>query len=142
MSQRLAEAVRVAKPGALFAFTVPGRADGQPDPWPDPLIDLYAEYRRFQADGSGRHGNNVEMSDLFAQSSLTEVAATTLEVALPVSDGETYWRWSRSHGSGRFIDGLPSDKRAEMHAQLTERLDAMPGFMLRRSATLWTARRP
>jgi len=121
---------------------VPGRADGEPDPWQDPLVDLYAEYRRFQADGFGRLGNDVEESDLFAQSSLVEVAATTLEVALAVPDGETYWRWSRSHGSGRFIDGLPSDRRSEMRARLVERLDEMPNFMLRRSATLWTARKP
>ena len=138
----LAEAVRVAKPGAYLAFTVPGRADGTPDPWPDPLVDLYADYRRFQADGSGRHGNEVEESELFQQSSLMDVTAATLEVALPVPDGETYWRWSRSHGSGRFIDGLPADKRAEMHARLLERVAGMPNFVLRRSATLWTARKP
>jgi hypothetical protein len=28
-----------------------------------------------------------------------------------------------------------------MHARLIERLDAMPDFVLRRSATLWTARK-
>ena len=136
----LAAAVRVAKPGAVLAFTVPGRADGAPDPWPDPLVDLYAEYRRFQADGSGRHGNGVVVRDLLGQPGLAEVAATTLEVAFPVPDGDTYWRWSRSHGSGRFIDGLPADKRRAMHARLVERLGEMPGFLLRRSATLWTAR--
>lgn len=138
----LAEAVRVAKPGAHLAFTVPGRAGGAPDPWPDPLVDLYADYRRFQADGSGRHGNDVGESELFEQSSLIDVTAVTLEVALPVPDGETYWRWSRSHGSGRFIDGLPADKRVEMHARLLERVATMPDFVLRRSATLWTARKP
>ena len=138
----LAEAVRVARPGRQLAFTVPGCADGAPDPWPDPLVDLYAEYRRFHADGSGRHGNDVEESALFAGSGLVDVAATTLEVALAVPDGETYWRWSRSHGSGRFIDGLPSDKRTEMHARLRERIDAIGDFTLRRSATLWTGRKP
>jgi hypothetical protein len=39
-------------------------------------------------------------SDLLAESELTGVAAETLEVAIPVPDGETYWettsdlRWS------------------------------------------------
>lgn len=56
----------MVKPGQHLAFTVPGRADGTPDPWRDPLVELYAEYRRFQADGIGRHGNDVEESDLFA----------------------------------------------------------------------------
>ncbi|MCO8275136.1 hypothetical protein M1L60_31605 [Actinoplanes sp. TRM 88003] len=106
-----------------------------------PLVDLYAEYRRFQADGFGRHGNEVEESELFEQSPLIDVRAETLEVAIPVPDGETYWRWSRSHGSGRFIDGLPDDKRNEMHARLLERVDEIPDFVLRRSATLWTARK-
>jgi len=138
----LAEAVRVAKPSRQLAFTVPGRADGTPDPWQDPLVDLYAEYRRFHADGSGRHGNGVEESNIFADSDLIEVSATTLEVALPVPDGETYWRWSRSHGSGRFIDGLPDDKRTEMYARLLARVSEIPDFTLRRSATLWTARKP
>lgn len=138
----LAEAVRVVKPGRHLAFTVPGRADGTPDPWQDPLIDLYAEYRRFHADGFGRLGNDVEESDLFADSDLIEVSATTLEVALPVPDGETYWRWNRSHGSGRFIDGLPDEKRNEMHARLLARINEIQDFTLRRSATLWIVRKP
>ncbi|XVV17456.1 class I SAM-dependent methyltransferase [Actinoplanes sp. CA-131856] len=132
----VSETIRVAKPGATVAFTVPGRADGTPDPWPDPLVDLYAEYRRFHADGSGRHGNDVDEATLLAESTLTDITATTLEVAIPVPDGETYWRWSRSHGSGRFIDALPDDKRAEMHTRLLERVAATPDFVLRRSATL------
>jgi hypothetical protein len=121
-----------------LAFTVPGRADGTPDPWHDPLIELYAEYRRFHPDGHGRHGNDVEEGELFAQSEVVDVSARTLEVALPVPDGETYWRWSRSHGSGRFINGLPDDKREEMRARLLGRVNEIPNFILRRSATLWT----
>ncbi|XVU30282.1 class I SAM-dependent methyltransferase [Actinoplanes sp. CA-054009] len=133
----LAEAVRVARPGATLAFTVPA-----PTATPDPLIDLYAEYRRFQPDGCGRHGNDVEEADLFAAAALTDVTETPLQVALAVPDGETYWRWSRSHGSGRFIDTLPAPQRAEMHTRLLARLAATPDFVLRRSATLWTARTP
>ncbi|MFF5077740.1 class I SAM-dependent methyltransferase [Actinoplanes sp. NPDC000266] len=138
----VSETIRVAKPGATVAFTVPGRADGTPDPWPDPLVGLYAEYRRFHPDGCGRHGNDVDEATLLAQSGLTGITAATVEVAIPVPDGETYWRWSRSHGSGRFIDALPAAKRAEMHTRLLEQLATSPGFVLRRSATLWTARTP
>ena len=124
-----------------MALTVPGRADGSPDPWQDPLVDLYTEYRPFQADGFGRQGNDVEESVLLADSDLVDVAATTLEVAIPVIDGDTYWRWNRSHGAGRFIDGLSEQKRGEMRSRLLAALDENPGFVLRRSATLWTARK-
>lgn len=136
------EMLRVLKPGATLALTVPGRADGSPDPWQDPLIDLYAEYRRFQADGFGRHGNDVDENELLADAGLVDLTATTLEVSIPVPDGETYWRWSRSHGSGRFIDGLPAKKRDEMHERLLAEIQGRPGFQLQRSATLWTARKP
>jgi len=138
----LDEAVRVLKPGGRLALTVPGRADGSPDPWSDPLVDLHAEYRRFQADGFGRQGNDVEESVLLADSDLVDVSATTLEVAIPVPDGDTYWRWNRSHGAGRFIDGLTAEKQNEMRSRLLAVVDEKPGFVLRRSATLWTARKP
>jgi hypothetical protein len=82
------------------------------------LVDLYAEYRRHQADGVGRHGNGVDEEELLGEAGLADVAAATLEVAIPVADGDMYWRWSRSHGSGRFIDGLPEDRRTEMRAPL------------------------
>ncbi|WP_250007322.1 class I SAM-dependent methyltransferase [Actinoplanes sp. M2I2] len=131
----LREAVRVARPGARLAFTTPGRADDSPDRWDDPLVELYAEYRRYQEDGSGRHGNDFD--DDFGRFGLRDVTAETLEIAIPVPDGETYWKWSRSHGSGRFIDGLTPYRRAEMHARLLEHMVERPGFVLRRSATLW-----
>ncbi|MBL7254165.1 class I SAM-dependent methyltransferase [Paractinoplanes lichenicola] len=135
----LREALRVTRPGGRLAFTVPGRADGSPDPWDDPLVELYAEYRRYQQSGHGRQGNDFDFEDGFP--GLEDLTAATLEVAIPVPDGETYWRWSRSHGSGRFIDNLTAFRRAEMHARLLEQMVERPGFVLRRSATLWTARR-
>jgi ubiquinone/menaquinone biosynthesis C-methylase UbiE len=138
----LHEMTRVLRPGGQIALTVPGRADGSPDPWNDPLVDLYAEFRQYHADGVGRHGNDADEAELLGDSVLTEIEATTLEVDIPVPDGDTYWRWSRSHGSGRFIDGLPDDKRAEMHSRLLAEMQGLPGFTLRRSATLWTARNP
>jgi hypothetical protein len=63
-------------------------------------------------------------------------------VAIPVPDGDTYWCWTRTHGSGRFIDGLPPEKRSEMRTRLIASVDEIRGFVLRRSATLWTARKP
>jgi SAM-dependent methyltransferase len=131
----LREALRVTRPGGRLAFTVPAAAGDHPDP----LIELYAEYRAYQQDGPGRSGNDFDFEDGFP--GLEELTATELEIAVPVPDGETYWRWSRSHGSGRFIDNLTPFRRAEMHARLLERMVEQPGFVLRRSATLWTGRR-
>jgi ubiquinone/menaquinone biosynthesis C-methylase UbiE len=138
----LGQILKVLKPGGQLVMTVPGRPDGSDDPWPDPLVDLYAEYRRFQLHGPGRQANDVEETELFASADLTDVSATVLEIAIPVPDGETYWRWSRSHGSGRFIDALSDEKRTEMHGALLARMSELPGFILRRSATLWTVRKP
>ncbi|MBM2622119.1 methyltransferase domain-containing protein [Actinoplanes sp. LDG1-06] len=129
----LREVIRVTKPGGRVAFTVPEAGDTT-----DPLVDLYAEYRQFQQDGDGRHGNDFDIEDGFP--GLVDLRAEPLDIAIPVPDGETYWQWSRSHGSGRFIDGLTPFRRAEMHARLLERMVELPGFVLRRSATLWTAR--
>jgi SAM-dependent methyltransferase len=127
----LSEAVRVTAPGGRVAFTVPG-----PSPeHDDPLIDLYAEYR---TSGNARHGNDFDYE--FERFGLSDVRAETLEIAIPVPDGETYWNWSRSHGSGRFIDGLTPYRRAEMHARLLEEMVERPDFVLRRSAVLWSAR--
>ena len=56
-------------------------------------------------------------------------------------DGETYWRFTRSHGEGAAINGLPDDRRAELHDRLVAAIDAAGGTTLRRSATLARARR-
>ncbi len=128
----LREAVRVTAPGGRLAFTVPG----PPPAGPDPLVDLFAEYRRYQPDDSSFLPSPSSPFDDGGVPGLTDLAATPLEVAIPVPDGETYWRW----GSGRFIDNLTPFRRAEMHARLLELMVELPGFVLRRSATLWTAR--
>jgi SAM-dependent methyltransferase len=137
-----AEVKRVLKPGGQFALTVPGRADGAPEPWTDPLDDLFAEYRKYQADGSGRLGNDVHVGEVLRTAGFTDVTGRTLEVAIPVPDGETYWRFTRSTGMGTFIDGLPGGMRTEFHDRLVTSVDEAGGITLRRSATLWSGRRP
>lgn len=138
----VAEVKRVLRPGGQFAFTIPGRADGSPDPWTDPADDLLAEYRKYRVAGSGYQHNDADEEELLDEAGFTDVSWQTLEIALPVADGETYWRFSRSHGAGTLIDALPDDKRAELHDRLVAAVDATGGLTLRRSATLALARRP
>jgi SAM-dependent methyltransferase len=137
----VAEVRRVLRPGGQFAFTIPGRADGSPDPWPDPLDDLLLEYRKYQAAGSGLQPNGADLQALLTAAGFGHVGWRTLEIAIPVTDGETYWRFTRSHGVGAAIDGLPDDKRAELHDRIVGMVDAEGGTILRRSATLALARR-
>lgn len=140
MSAAVSEAMRVLRPGGLFAFTLPGRADGGPEPHADSANDLVKEYRRFHPDGSGRHGNDDDETEVVPACGFEDMTATTIEVAIPVPDGETYWRWMASHGAGTLIKGLPRDKRAELHARIIDVVGA--GTTLHRSATLWQAVKP
>jgi ubiquinone/menaquinone biosynthesis C-methylase UbiE len=137
----VAEVRRVLRPGGEFAFTLPGRADGSDDPWADPLEDLRQEYGRYQIAGTGYRPNGADPGALLERAGFRSVSRQTLEVAIDIPDGETYWRFTRSHGTGALIDGLPDDKRAELHGRLVEAVDAAGGTVLRRSATLTRARR-
>jgi O-methyltransferase/aklanonic acid methyltransferase len=138
----VAEVKRVLRPGGQFAFTIPGRAGGQPDPWDDPFDDLISEYRKYRIAGAGFQGNDADADELLEQAGFTDVRWQTLEVAIPVPDGATYWRFERSHGTGSMIDSLPGDKRTALHDRLVRAVDAAGGTTLRRSAALALARRP
>ena len=137
----VAEVRRVLRPGGQFAFTVPGRADGSPDPWPDPLGELFLEYRRHQVAGTGYRPSDADSEELLARAGFADVQRQTLEIAIPIPDGETYWRFTRSHGEGAAIDGMPEDMRAEFHDRVVAAIDPAVGTTLRRSATLTLARR-
>ena len=136
-----AEVRRVLRPGGQFAFTVPGRADGSAEPWPDPLEDLRQQYGKYQLAGTGYGGNDADPWELLQRAGFSEVSRQTLVVAHDIPDGETYWRFTRSHGTGALIDNLPDDKRTELHDRIVAAVDAEGGTVLRRSATLTIARR-
>jgi len=137
----VAEVRRVLRPGGQFAFTVPGRADGSPDPWPDPLEDLFLDYRKYQVGGTGYRPNDADPAELLGQAGFTDVSRQTLEIAIAVPDGATFWRFTMSHGAGAGINGMPAGKRAELHDRMVDAVDAAGGTTLRRSATLTLARR-
>ena len=138
----VAEVRRVLRPGGRFAFTIPGRSDGSGDPWPDPLHDLFLDYRRHQIAGSGFGPNDADPAELLDQAGFVDVSWQTLEIAIAVPDGATYWRFTMSHGEGAAINGLPADKRAELHDRIVAAVDEAGGTTLRRSAALAIARRP
>ena len=140
----VANAVRVLRPGGLVALVVPGRADGAPDAWTDPVQDVVREFRAYQADGSGRHaGGDYESEEqLLTDHGLIDVTGATLEVSLPVPDGDTYWRWMNSHGAGTFAKSLPEARRTEFKERVTRAVDQAGGTVLRRSAAVWSGTRP
>jgi SAM-dependent methyltransferase len=138
----VAEVKRVLRPGGQFAFTIPGRADGSPDPWTDPADALIEEYRKYRMAGAGFQANDADEEELLEAAGFTDISWQTLEIAIPVPDGETYWRFSQSHGAGTVINSLTGDKRAELHDRLVAVVEAAGGLTLRRSATLALARRP
>lgn len=131
------EVVRVLGPGGRVVLTVPGRVDGSPDPWDDEVNDLVRSYRRFQPDGDGRHRNGAAPDALLTSRGLLDVAADAVEIALPVADGQTYWRWMTSHGAGTFVKGLPDDKRTELYREVCGVIDDNGGWTVRRSAAVW-----
>lgn len=132
------EAARVVAPGGVVALVVPGRADGEPDPWSDPVQDVVREFRRFHPDGSGRHagGDYASEEALLVDAGLTDVASATLEVALPVRDGATYWDWMQSHGAGTFARRLSDGVREEFRRRVIEAAES-GDLVLRRSAAVW-----
>jgi len=136
------EVKRVLRPGGQFAFTIPGRADGSPEPWHDPVEELFTEYRKHRLGVSGYLPNGADEGVLLNDAGFTDLSWQTLEVEIPVADGETYWRFAGSHGAGAVINDLPDAKRAEFHDRFVAAVDATGGITLRRSAALAIARRP
>lgn len=133
------EALRVLRPGGRLVLTVPGRADGAPDPWADEVNDLVRSYRRYQPDGDGRHGNDADEQEMLETRGVRDLTADSVEVALPVPDGDTYWRWMASHGAGTFAQRLPDERREQLRREIGDLVAASGGWTVRRSATIWQA---
>lgn len=131
------EALRVLRPGGRIVLTVPGRADGAPDPWADEVNDLVRSYRRFQPDGDGRHGNDADEQELLRDRGVQGLTGDSVEIALPVPDGDTYWRWMTSHGAGTFVQRLADDRRRQLYREVCDLVAASGGWTVRRSAAVW-----
>ena len=131
------EALRVLRPGGRIVLTVPGRADGSPDPWDDEVNELVKSYRRFQPDGDGRHGNDADEEELLKTRGVHGLTSDSVDIALPVPDGDTYWRWMTSHGAGTFARRLPDDKRHQLYRDICDLIASNGGWTVRRSAAVW-----
>ncbi len=135
--QTLDEALRVLKPGGRVVLTVPGRADGTPDPWNDEVNDLVKSYRRYQPDGDGRHGNDADEQELLRSRRVQDLTSESVGIALQVPDGDTYWRWMTSHGAGTFAKRLADDKRQQLYQEICGLIADRGGWTVRRSAAIW-----
>ncbi|WP_202996290.1 class I SAM-dependent methyltransferase [Paractinoplanes lichenicola] len=130
------EARRVLKPGGLFAFTVPGP---NPDGFAmtDRANELFAEFSAYLPP-AGSMGVAFDESATLAAAGFTGVAETDLRVELTVPDAETLWRWFQTHGSRKFLDDLPAERRAEFRTRLLDDLNGRDRIVLRRAAWLFT----
>jgi ubiquinone/menaquinone biosynthesis C-methylase UbiE len=139
------EVRRVLVPGGLFAFTVPGLPPGaglaeQPVPQ-DPASALFAEFGRYLPAGGGM-GRPLDGRALLASAGFTGIGAVAISVDLPVTDGEACWQWSLTHGSIKFLEDLPQERREEFRQRLVAGVDAVGGARLRRTATVWQGHVP
>jgi SAM-dependent methyltransferase len=142
----LREIARVLRPGGLVAFTTPGHPPGTETDancdWPgDPLPGLFAEFSHLLAPGGGI-GQALDAPRVLEEAGFHGVEVRTVQVDLPVPDGETYWQWCLTHGSLAFLEDLPAHRREEFRRRLIQAADAMPVLRLRRAAAVWIGCKP
>lgn len=60
----------------------------------------------------------------------------TFEVAVP--DGDTFWRYTLTCGTKKFVDDLPPQQRAKFR----ERIQALAGFTMTRTVWVYSGLAP
>jgi transposase len=106
-------------------------------PWDDEVNDLVKSYRKFHPDGDGRHGNDADEQELLRSRGVQDLTGDSVDIALSVPDGETYWRWLTSHGAGTFAKRLPDEKRGQLYRDNCDLIARSGGWTVRRSAAIW-----
>lgn len=123
------EARRVLRPGGLFAFAMPG-PHVDPSIRLDETIRLFAEYAKYLPPG-GSMGAPFDEPAVLAAAGFTDVQERlyTFEVAVP--DGNAFWQFTLTHGTKKFVDDLPAERRS----QFEDEIRALPAFTMTR--TVW-----
>jgi SAM-dependent methyltransferase len=140
----VAEAHRVLAPGGRLAFTGGRARNVAPSAAARPTLGgrldaLFLEFTPRLLPGGGM-GRPIDPAELLERAGFVDVHGTDVEVAIPLPDNETLWRWAMSHGYRAFIEGLPDTHREEFH----RRLLALPADdrTLHRVSGLWSGRKP
>lgn len=94
---------------------------------------------RLRLRGRYRHGNDADEEALLRTRGVQDLTGDSLDIALPVPDGDTHWRWMNSHGAGTFAKRLPDDKRDQLYRDICGLITKRGGWTGRRSAAIWQA---
>lgn len=110
-----------------------------PGPYADPTIPLdepihlFTEYAKFLPPG-GSMGKTFDERAVLAEAGFTDIRERhyTFEVAVP--DGDTFWRYTLTCGTKKFVDDLPPQQRA----QFRDRIRALAGFTMTRTVCVYS----
>ncbi|WP_233552816.1 hypothetical protein [Jiangella rhizosphaerae] len=91
----------------------------------------------------GGMGAPVDLRGLLAAAGFAGPTARHVEVAIPVPDGETLWRWALSHGYRAFVDDLPGEARREFRRRFVALPDEVGGgAVLQRAVDVLVGTKP
>ncbi|MCO8274794.1 class I SAM-dependent methyltransferase [Actinoplanes sp. TRM 88003] len=133
------EVHRVLRPGGLFVFTTPGQVP-EGFEFADGANALFGEFAQYLPP-RGSMGAPFDEIETLTAAGFDHVSETDLRLELPMADAETLWRWFQTHGTRKYFDDLPAERRAEFHRRLLADLAGRGPLVLRRYAWLHEARK-
>jgi len=100
---------------------------------------VFEEFSRYVPKDGGM-GTDLTPGPALAAAGFSDITGGHLHVDLPLRSPESLWRWYLTHGSRKFIEDLPADRRAEFRDRILADATAREPLILRRAAEFWTAR--